>query len=190
MASSIWLARTNGGANMARRRVFQRAASRRTSWEGSNVALSLTTGVQAQQAIVSETVLETFPNPTVVRIRGEVIVAISAAVGANGANANITLGMKLTTASAFAAGGASVESPNTEIGSDWIWWNAVPMRAASTAAPSNPDGIGLLARVVVDSKAMRKVGPNQVLILVAHNVVGGSTMTVALSGTIRVLLKA
>ena len=174
---------------MARRRVFQRAAARRTSWEGSNVALSLTTGVQAQQALVTEAVLETFPNPTVVRIRGELVVGVTA-FGAAGANTNLTLGIKLATASAFAAGGASIESPNTEIGSDWIWWNAAPTRNSTTLVTDSTGNVGTLFRVMVDSKAMRKVGPNQVLILVAHNVVAGSTQTIAINGVIRVLLKA
>ncbi len=175
---------------MARRRVFQRAAARRTSWEGSQISLSLTTAVQAQGSLVSESVLETFPNPTIVRIRGEVNVAVTAA-GAGGANSNCVMGIKLTTASAFAAGGASVESPFTEIGGDWIWWHSATMRnsAAFTTTDSDLDG-GRFVRVPVDSKAMRKVGPNQVLIFVAHNVVSGSTQTLVVGGVIRVLLKA
>ena len=173
---------------MAHRRNFPRAARRRTSWEGSNVALSLTTAVQAQQSLVTEAVLETFPNPTVVRIRGELIVGVTASGGA-GSNTNLTMGIKLTTASAFAAGGASVESPNTEIGSDWIWWYAAPTRVADAIGSGSGTNVGVLDRVHVDSKAMRKVSPNQVLILVVHNVVGGSTQTIAVNGTIRVLLK-
>ena len=173
---------------MAQRRTFPRAARRRTSWEGSNIGLSLTTGVQAQQSLVAESVLETFPNPTVVRIRGELVIGVTA-IGAAGSNTDLTLGIKLTTASAFAAGGASVESPNTEIGSDWIWWYASPTRSGNAVSSESDSNVGMLRRLVVDSKAMRKVSPNQVLILVAHNVVGGSTQTIAINGTIRVLLK-
>ena len=151
---------------MANRRNFPRAVRRRSNWEGAQISISLTTAVQAQQAVVTEAILENVPNPTIVRIRG-----------------------KLATSSAFAAGGASVESPFTEIGGDWIWWQSVTMRDSDAAAAANNDNTGRLVRVVVDSKAMRKISPNLVLIFVAHNVVSGSTMTIVVGGVIRVLLK-
>ncbi len=174
---------------MARRQVFQRAARRRTTWEGASISLSLTTGVQAQTAIVTETNLEQFPNPTIVRIRGELTVAVTAA-GAAGANANCVMGIKLATSSAFAAGGASVESPATEVGGDWIWWHAATMRNLAALPTANDDNIGILRTVKIDSKAMRKVSVNQVLIFVAHNVVAGGTQTIVVGGFVRILLKA
>ena len=175
---------------MARRKVFQRAAPRRRStWEGSAIAASMTTGVQTQQAIVSEALLENVPNPTVVRMRGELLVRVTAA-GAAGATARMVMGIKLATASAFAAGGASVESPNTEIGGDWIWWQSVTMHnAAALVSGSNNDNVGILTRVPIDSKSMRKVKINEVLILVFHNVVVGGTQSITVTGTVRVLLK-
>ena len=173
---------------MARRRVFQRAAARRrTSWEGAQLNFTLTTGVQSQAAIVSEAILENVPNPTIVRIRGEVLVAVSAS-GAAGAVSEAVMGIKITTSSAFAAGGASVESPSTEIGGDWIWWHTAPLRNDAAFTAGNDEGL-LWARVPIDSKAMRKVKVNEVLIFVVHNVAIASTHSQVISGGVRILLK-
>ena len=98
------------------------------------------------------------------------------------------MGIKLTTGAALA--GAAVEQPLLDIGSEWIWWTAVPLFLAggSVAAP-NSDGRSIVHRVEVDSKAMRKTGINSVLVLVAQNEVITSTQTFDVQAVLRVLLK-
>jgi len=175
---------------MARRRVFQRAAvRRRTSWEGVSLQQVSTTGVVLATSVVSEAILENVPNPTIVRIRGELLLHVTAR-GANVSESTIFMGIKLVTATAFAAGVASIESPGTDIGSDWIWWG-VRSFATLTAQPAATDSNGemLTTRVPIDSKAMRKVEVNKLLVFVSENSVVTSTQTVTITGSARVLLK-
>ena len=176
---------------MAGRRAFSRVApKRRTSWQGSNITLAATTGASTASAIVFEAILETFPNPTIVRVRGEVLVVLTAR-GANVSDTILTCGIKLVTATAFAAGVASMETPNTDVGRDWLWWGtkAVSMLTAQPVA-TDSDGEMITTRLAIDSKAMRKVESNKVLVFVAENTVITSTATLVITGGVRVLLKA
>ena len=82
-----------------------------------------------------------------------------------------------------------MESPSTEIGGDWLWWNTVTLGSPDGSAAANDDGGQLWARVPLESKAMRKVNANQVLIFVMHNVVSASTLSISVAGIVRVLMK-
>ena len=172
---------------MANRRFVPQRVRRPTFWEGENISQSVTTGASVISTVVSEAELENVPTPTIVRMRGDLLVQVTASAATPG-RCNAVLGIKLTTAAALAGG--AVETPSTDIGSEWIWWTTVPLILAggSVAAP-NSDGRSIVHRVNVDSKAMRKVTLNQVLVLVAQNVVVTSTQTFDVQGTVRVLLK-
>jgi len=137
--------------------------------------------------LISEAILENVPEPTVVRMRGDLLIQVTASAATPG-RCNAFLGIKLTTAAALA--GTAVELPFTDIGSEWIWWTVVPLFLAggSVAAP-NSDGRSIVHRVPVDSKAMRKVTNNSVLVLVSQNAVVTSTQTFDVVGAVRVLLK-
>ncbi len=172
---------------MANRRSFTRAPARRkTTWEGAVVSTVLTTGVSTASSIVSEAIMEGHPNPTIVRIRGELLIHVGA-VGTTPSESITTLGLKLVTASAFAAGIASIETPGTEIGGDWIWWDVRATRSIITGIADGDEGP--VSRIPIDSKAMRKVTVNKLLVLVAQNTALTSTQTVTIAGAIRVLLK-
>jgi len=171
---------------MANRRFAPRAARRSTFWEGGNVSQSVVaTGTNVVSTLIPEANLENVPNSTLIRIRGSVLVA--ATTGSTGALALATLGIKLSTAAAVA--GATVEGPNAEIGSDWIWWTTVGLSQQNTVSAPIPDGGLLYQRVDIDSKAMRKVGLNQVLVFASQNVVLSGTMTFEVIGGVRVLFK-
>jgi len=171
---------------LANRRFAPRAARRSTFWEGGNIGLaSVATGTNVVATLIPEASLENVPNSTLIRIRGSVLVA--ATTGSVGALAVATLGIKLSTAAAVA--GATVEGPNVDIGSDWIWWTAVGLSQQNTIAVPTPDGLTLMHRVDIDSKAMRKVGLNQVLVFVAQNTVVAATLTYEVVGAARVLFK-
>ncbi len=148
----------------------------------------MTTGASVVQELVSEAILENVPEPTLVRIRGSILVTLisSAAVPSS---TFMVMGIKL--ASAAAVTGASVEQPLAQIGSDWIWWTVVPLvllTGGSVASP-NGDGLNSNVRVPVDSKAMRKVKNNELLVLVMQNSVSESTTTVGVDGGVRCLFK-
>jgi hypothetical protein len=101
----------------------------------------------------------------------------------------MVMGIKL--ASSAAITGTAVEVPFTDVGSDWIWWKAVPLVLLTGGSVASPNGDGLTSnvRIEVDSKAMRKVKLNEALVLVMENLVSESTTTVGVDGAIRILFK-
>ena len=108
---------------MARARVFNRSAPRRRmTWEGAEINATATSGGAVVNTLVSEANLENVPNPTIVRIRGHVLVR-QTAQGAAGTRGEAFMGIKLATGLAISAGIASIEKPFSDIGSDWIWWD-------------------------------------------------------------------
>ena len=130
--------------------------------------------------------METFPTPTIVRTRGRVTgyTDVSSTPGGFGA---LSMGMILVTNTALAAGAGAIPSPLNDVGSDWLWIDSLSVGA------SPADAIGEAAtvdRVIIDSKAMRKVGLNQALVFVAEWVTCEGTMVCNLCGFLRVLLKA
>jgi len=174
---------------MANRRFTRAPARRSTSWEGGVVNVTATTGAGFTDTIITEAILENVPNPTIVRIRGSLLLRVTAIAAAPSVSL-ITMGIKLTSGSALAAGIGAIELPSDEVGSDWIWWSSRAFNAdTALAAVNGDDGEALATRVEVDSKAMRKVQPNQVLIFVAQNSALTSTQSIRISGLVRVLLK-
>ncbi len=173
---------------MARRRVFQRAAARRTTWEGATLADTVTSGASSFSTIVAEATLENVPNPTIVRIRGNILIRM-AAQGAAATTGQLFMGIRLATASAIAAGIGSIETPANDIGSDWLWWTVAGFHTGASAQIDNV-AFGATSRdVLVDSKAMRKVGVNMGLIFVMQHNAVVSTQTLSVIGGFRVLLK-
>jgi len=169
---------------VANRRQFSNTRKRVTSWHGANLGLSdIVTGTPQFSAVVPEATMETFPTPTIVRIRGQVAV-VSDVVATGGSFGHVTMGMIVVTAAALAA--SAIPDPSADIGSDWIWWSDLPI-ARWTAS----DNEGSIWRTMqIDSKAMRKVGFNQALVFVASTVACSGTNRANLCGAVRVLLKA
>ncbi len=172
---------------MANRRFVPQRVRRPTFWEGAKIDMTVTTGASISQPVVTEALLETVPNPTLVRIRGSLLIIMTASAATPGACLAV-IGIKVVSGAALA--GASISLPFTDIGSDWVWWQAIPMNltGGSVAAP-NSDGRSIVHRVDIDSKAMRKIKGNEVLVLVSQNVVGVSTQTFDVDGSMRVLFK-
>ncbi len=98
----------------------------------------------------------------------------------------LSMGIILVTNVALAAGVTAIPSPFTGIGNDWIWWDAVGLDNVGTVAA---DPVRTGSRMI-DSKAMRKVKDNQVLVLVTEVTgLGGTAGVVTIAGAVRVLLK-
>ena len=170
---------------MANRRFAPAARKRVMSWDGANVDVSdLVVGTAQFITILTEAILEQFPTPTLVRSRGRLTVLTdpSSALGGFGF---VTMGMIVVIAAAAASGG--VPNPATASGSDWLWWDSGFVGASAT------DVIGeeiTVDWVQVDSKAMRKIGLNQLLVLVMDLQTCEGTMVANVCGSIRCLLKA
>ncbi len=169
---------------MANRRFVSRAPKRRTFWDGAAVDMSdLVVGTAQFATIQTEALLENAPNPTIVRTRGKVA-AFTDASATPGGFGIVHMGMILVTATAFAA--SAIPLPFSQIGNDWLWWDQAIIGADAS------DVIGseiTVDRVVVDSKAMRKVGLNQVLVFVAELQTCEGVMVANVCGSIRVLFK-
>ena len=105
-----------------------------------------------------------------------------------GGIAIVTMGLIVVTSAALAASG--VPQPFSNVGSDWLWWynSEIGEETSSTLIGRTIS----VERVVVDSKAMRKVGANQALIFVAEctNGTPSGVGSANVNGALRVLLKA
>ena len=135
--------------------------------------------------ILTEGLLEGYGNPTIVRIRGNMMCWNDSTSG-SGAVALVTLGMFLADAAQVTVGISAMPLPFSNIGSDWIYWDQfIVGEQISNQADANDISF---ERHIVDSKAMRKVKLNHQLQLVAElqNVEGVPVMNVC--GVVRCLL--
>jgi len=120
---------------------------------------------------------------TLIRSRGSIIV--NAIPNAAADNDWAIFGLIIATDEAIAAGGASLPSPVGSADGNWLWHQYVGlMDGVSTAA--NAASIGLNHVVTIDSKAMRKVGRNQNVVLVGELATGEMASVQVIAG-LRVL---
>jgi len=120
---------------------------------------------------------------TIVRTRGQVSVKF----GAYTADLTIVgaVGMGVVSADAFAAGVASVPGPFSDADWDgWYMWRSFGYHWEVSAAGSTGQGRAS-NEFEVDSKAMRKIGTNEVCVIVAESQSGAFEINVPL----RTLLK-
>ncbi len=157
---------------MTRARTFAprgRGPKRMTSWSSyDGVATSLSSG--------GATVLSgiAFEAPgTLIRTRGIVMIRpvtpVSADVLLTGA-----FGIGIVSAEAFAAGVASIPEPATD--SDWGGWMVIqPWSFQFEFGDQSSFAISSI-NIEVDSKAMRKVEPNSVAVVVVESIIGAATV--------------
>ena len=100
---------------------------------------------------------------TLVRVRGAALVQLDA--GGVDERAMIALGIIVVNDQAATAGVGSIPTPGTEPLAPWVWHTYVGVSSGAEAAVVED---GLIARVVIDSKAMRKVKANEALVFVAE----------------------
>ena len=98
---------------------------------------------------------------TLVRTRGEIFLQLDAT--AVDERVIIAMGLIVASENAAAAGAASLPSPVSDGADDWYWYGFATMSSLAETAVQ-PDA--LFTRVVIDSKAMRKVKPTEHLVLV------------------------
>ena len=156
----------------------RRSGSRGTKdWGGVTIAETTLSTTQA--------ILATFTDVepiTLLRSRGEFM--ISGVPDAIGDDDVVGLGIIVVSDASAGVGGASVPGPINDLGAPWIWHMFVPLLAGTAAVDAQ--AIGDNARVSVDSKAMRKVGLAESLIVVAE-LTTGAYASVTLTGGVRFL---
>ena len=147
-------------------------------WSGITFPLVTLSTTQAVLAVFPST----FPD-TVLRVRG--FIHITGVPDAALESDQVGLGLIVASDPAVAAGGAAVQGPIADADGKWLWHQYVPLMSMAATSASGTE-IGLQARIEVDSKAMRKVGSNESLILVGELSTGG-LVTVRAHGGFRVL---
>jgi len=101
-----------------------------------------------------------------------------------------TMGLILVTSNALAVGVTAIPDPSVDVGADWLWTDtAIVGEEASSSLLGRTCS---WARLVVDSKSMRKVQANQALVFVGAVQDGTppGAAQVNISGQLRFLLKA
>ena len=155
----------------------------RYEWSGSlgNVAL-------ANGASTGIFTLVTLNIPaTLMRVRGNLLVMMD--VGAANDTMSVCAGIYIASDAQVTAGAAAFPSPFSIPEADWLWHQHLLLRSESgTQADADQLG-GQIVRTEIDSKAMRKIRPNQNLMMVFDGAQLAGTPTYDIMVGIRALFK-
>jgi len=157
---------------------------RRTGWEegpGGTTATSFTDTIATILGAGFEFLLDGL---TIVRIRGSVQAFLT--VGGTNSGFHAAIGMGIVSADAFAVGVTAVPNPIDD--ADWNGWMYHRYFDLHGATTFNPADQSNSLTFEVDSKAMRKVGVNEVLFASIETVESG-TATMSVFFESRILLK-
>ena len=128
---------------------------------------------------------------TVVRTWGELLLQLLSAdtAGINGAGFRVAAGICIVTQNAAGIGITAIPTPIADIGWDgWLWYWTGGLSFGDLTAGSEGKQLGGFVRVVIDSKAMRKIRITDNLVAVIEVVeTGVATMVASLES--RVLVK-
>ncbi len=149
-------------------------------WEGGSFAINAIGAANQIQSPVS--VLAPL---TLMRTRGQILVGLEATPAA-GEQFAVAIGIIIGTDAQLTAGLTAFPNPATVLDAAWLWHQWVPL-AAETAVMEQSDG-GMVHRVIIDSKAMRKMKPNENIVVVAAGNVLAGAPTAFLIGGLRCLL--
>jgi len=161
-------------------------ARRKVTWnQGPNGSISnIITSTVALFALGSQATIDDL---TLVRIRGQVLLSLSA-VDAVNEGFRCYLGICSVSENAFNAGVAAVPAPLADIGWDgWIWhYESILRSNFATFEPTSPM---TMERIQIDNKAMRKVHNTDILVGVLETTELGDGSTMAALMDTRILDK-
>ncbi len=147
-------------------------------WGGNTFQAVGLTGTQQIATIIASG-----DRVTVFRCRGEVTANMDIAAVDDGAV--LGLGLIVAKDQMVTAGQAAFPSPIADLDADWIWHSFLGLRALQTSNEGLAGGAS--GRIVIDSKAMRKVNPNESCVLVFDIIRTSGVPTVDVTGGIRIL---
>ncbi len=161
----------------APRRTFARGAKRLTTWSGPADQGYVAVASAGATLIASST----FAQPaTVVRVRGQVSLQVATAADLSIVGA---FGMGVVSQEAFNAGVASIPEPFSDGDwGGWFVWRSFSYRWEFSDASGN---VAMPWNFEIDSKAMRKIEANEVIVFVAESQSGAFSISTPL----RVLIK-
>ena len=120
-----------------------------------------------------------FPR-TMMRVRGSVFVEIDGPA-ADGQLVLVTCGIIVQ------AGDISTEvRPFSDGDAPWVWWGATVLSGEDTTEGAS--SVGRNFRFDVDSKAMRKISPNETVSFVIENTTIGTAASINTAGAVRILM--
>ena len=158
---------------------------RKTGWENGPGDISTPVQITSDTAfILGAGQVFLFDGDTVVRIRGSLLLALTT-ITADGDGYVGAVGIGIVSAPAFAVGASAVPTPVSE--SEWEGWmwhqmlNVVGQAGSSGIGPS-------FQRVEIDSKAMRKVGTEEVIYMAVELIETGTAVAEIVANT-RMLVK-
>ena len=126
---------------------------------------------------------------TIVRVRGDMQITQT---GTNGAGAGFAgaIGMGLVNSEAFTAGIASVPSPIQENSwPGWLWYHHFNVFSITGTIADGANAASIMQRITIDSKAMRKWGQDQTLLVVIEPEQETGAATMVVNFNTRVLVK-
>ena len=172
------------GRHTARR---YEVAPRATEWQGFFMrSVGLAQGATQSFGSVSAIQADVQAKATLIRMRGQGIVQFDPAGVADAVE--FALGIIIVSTDAATAGAASCPSPVEDADSSWIWHQIVPLGPSLQAAQENTD-LSATVRFDIDSKAMRKVGPNETILFMADLAAVTGTGSVDFNVAARLLFK-
>ncbi len=147
-----------------RRRGFQPRSNRRTTDWGLGPA-SGNQSISASGKTLWNVGTSPAINFTVVRTRGQLIVALLTTDAAGGAIHGAS-GIYMMTEDAFAVGVTAALDPLTDANSDmWLWHSFWDVMAVTATIADGVNAVGAVQRLEIDSKAMRKdFDPERVMV--------------------------
>ncbi len=172
---------------MARARSAGRGSRLRKTWQAIPVADNAIAST-TQQAIGSITIAEgSALEATILRSRGELL--ITATPDAGGDSDVLGLGIVVVRANALAVAGVALPGPIADQGSDsWLWHAYIPLDAFGAANEAAAQLVNSCqTRVMIDSKAMRKL-PEDSAVVLMFELLTGDFAVVNVSGGCRFLL--
>ena len=137
------------------------ASGRRTDyiWNGTGVGLSISSGGSQLSDITGQFGAA----GTIFRVRGELLASIDSPT--DGAKVLITAGIIRITEEQLAVGITAVPNPLADLDADWLWHGFVPLMFVTPDAASGEAA----GRLVIDSKAMRKMRQGELLGMVVDS---------------------
>ena len=124
---------------------------------------------------------------TIVRTRG-LVAFYNESANAIGSGWFGAVGIGIVSDQAFAAGATSMPGPLADEDWDWIWHSYFDVRAISATIADGVNAFSCAQRIVIDSKAMRKIGPNETLFGMTEVVESGAG-TLEIQAQTRTLVK-
>jgi len=122
---------------------------------------------------------------TLRRLRGEILYTLTSVAAATD-EVRMTSGIAVVSADAFVLGITAMPDPLEDAGYPWVWWDTVNFNP-EIAAPEGVDGVGSVRRVV-DSKAMRKMKPDETLAWIVEFSGESGTVVAAAMASSRMLV--